>query len=93
MIEQLRRVLPKRADAAGMLEQEQPHTVGEQRRVFPGGGVSVQSQGQQPQHSCFHGADYNYPVGSKVDLVERLLERGVADDPQRAITANRQPGK
>jgi 4-hydroxybutyryl-CoA dehydratase/vinylacetyl-CoA-Delta-isomerase len=35
----------------------------------------------------------NYPVGSKVDLVERLLERGVADDPQRTITANRQPGK
>jgi 4-hydroxybutyryl-CoA dehydratase/vinylacetyl-CoA-Delta-isomerase len=35
----------------------------------------------------------NYPVGSKVELVERLLERGVADDPQRAITRNRQPGK
>ena len=35
----------------------------------------------------------NYPVGSKVELVERLLERGVAHDPQRAITQNRQPGK
>jgi len=35
----------------------------------------------------------NYPVGSKVELVERLLERGVAHDPNRAITANRQPGK
>lgn len=36
----------------------------------------------------------NYPVGSKVELVERLLERGVAaDDPSRAITQNRQPGK
>ncbi len=44
----------------------------------------------------------NYPVGSKVELVERLLERGVAadgspaaapHDPARAITANRQPGK
>ena len=35
----------------------------------------------------------NYPVGSKVELVERLLERGVANDPNRAITANRQPGK
>jgi 4-hydroxybutyryl-CoA dehydratase/vinylacetyl-CoA-Delta-isomerase len=36
----------------------------------------------------------HYPVGSKVDLVERLLDRGVlADDPARAITKNRQPGK
>ena len=35
----------------------------------------------------------NYPVGSKVDLVERLLERGLSDDPQRPITRNRQAGK
>ena len=38
----------------------------------------------------------NYPVGNKVDLVERLLDRGVAGDgvgPARAITQNRQPGK
>ena len=44
----------------------------------------------------------NYPVGSKVELVERILERGInADgsgegvpyDPDRAITKNRQPGK
>ncbi len=40
----------------------------------------------------------NYPVGSKVELVERILERGVAGegvphDPHRAITKNRQPGK
>jgi len=35
----------------------------------------------------------NYPVGSKVELVERLLERGVLHDDQRAITQNRQPGK
>jgi 4-hydroxybutyryl-CoA dehydratase/vinylacetyl-CoA-Delta-isomerase len=44
----------------------------------------------------------NYPVGNKVELVERLLERGVAadgspaaapHDPGRAITRNRQPGK
>ncbi len=34
-----------------------------------------------------------YPVGNKVELVERLLERGVLNDPSRAITANRQPGK
>lgn len=34
----------------------------------------------------------HYPVGSKVDLVERLLERGVSTG-SRAITANRQPGK
>ena len=40
------------------------------------------------------------PIGSKVELVERLLERGVAadgapaaapHDPARAITKNRQP--
>lgn len=44
----------------------------------------------------------NYPLGSKVELVERLLERGVASDgnaaaaphdPSRAITRNRQPGR
>ena len=40
----------------------------------------------------------HYPVGSKVDLVERLLERGVAReglraDPDRAITRSRQPGQ
>lgn len=49
----------------------------------------------------------HYPVGSKVDLVERLLDRGVAAAgadgtegtegapkvPERPITANRQPGK
>ena len=35
----------------------------------------------------------NYPIGSKVELVERILERGVAHDPDRTITKNRQPGK
>jgi 4-hydroxybutyryl-CoA dehydratase/vinylacetyl-CoA-Delta-isomerase len=36
----------------------------------------------------------NYPIGNKVDLVERLLERGVlADDGQRKVTRNRQPGR
>jgi 4-hydroxybutyryl-CoA dehydratase/vinylacetyl-CoA-Delta-isomerase len=35
----------------------------------------------------------NYPVGDKVDLVERLLERNVLAEPGRKITANRQPGK
>jgi 4-hydroxybutyryl-CoA dehydratase/vinylacetyl-CoA-Delta-isomerase len=35
----------------------------------------------------------NYPVGSKVELVERLLERGVLHDENRAITKNRQPGR
>ncbi|SNS10874.1 4-hydroxybutyryl-CoA dehydratase / vinylacetyl-CoA-Delta-isomerase [Noviherbaspirillum humi] len=35
----------------------------------------------------------NYPVGNKVELVERLMERGVVDDPRRPITSNRQPGK
>jgi 4-hydroxybutyryl-CoA dehydratase/vinylacetyl-CoA-Delta-isomerase len=34
-----------------------------------------------------------YPVGSKVELVERLLDRGVLHDESRAITHNRQPGK
>jgi 4-hydroxybutyryl-CoA dehydratase / vinylacetyl-CoA-Delta-isomerase len=35
----------------------------------------------------------NYPVGSKVDLVERLLDRGVLADATRKITRNRQPGR
>ncbi len=34
-----------------------------------------------------------YPVGTKVDLVERLLDRGVLHDETRAITRNRQPGR
>lgn len=35
----------------------------------------------------------HYPVGDKVALVERLLERGVLADTRRPITRNRQPGK
>lgn len=35
----------------------------------------------------------NYPVGNKVDLVERLLDRGVLADATRKITRNRQPGR
>ena len=35
----------------------------------------------------------NYPLGNKVDLVERLLERGVLSEDVRAITRNRQPGR
>jgi 4-hydroxybutyryl-CoA dehydratase/vinylacetyl-CoA-Delta-isomerase len=35
----------------------------------------------------------NYPLGSKVELVERLLDRGVLNDETRAITRNRQPGR
>ena len=35
----------------------------------------------------------NYPLGSKVELVERLLDRGVLHDDSRAITRNRQPGR
>ena len=40
----------------------------------------------------------NYPIGNKVDLVERILERGISNDPERAITKNRnslnrEPGK
>jgi 4-hydroxybutyryl-CoA dehydratase/vinylacetyl-CoA-Delta-isomerase len=36
----------------------------------------------------------HYPLGDKVDLVERLLDRGVlADDPSRRITRNKQPGR
>ena len=36
----------------------------------------------------------NYPVGNKVELVERLLERGALESNDgRAITRNRQPGR
>ena len=35
----------------------------------------------------------HYPVGNKVALVERLLDRGVLHDPTRAITRNTQPGR
>jgi 4-hydroxybutyryl-CoA dehydratase/vinylacetyl-CoA-Delta-isomerase len=35
----------------------------------------------------------HYPVGNKVDLVERLLDRGVLADETRRITRNRQPGR
>ena len=35
----------------------------------------------------------NYPVGNKVELVERLLHRGLLNEPGRPITANKQPGR
>lgn len=35
----------------------------------------------------------NYPVGNKVELVERLLERGVLAEPGRKIASKRQPGR
>jgi len=35
----------------------------------------------------------NYPVGDKVALVERLLDRGVLAQEGRAISRNRQPGR
>jgi 4-hydroxybutyryl-CoA dehydratase/vinylacetyl-CoA-Delta-isomerase len=35
----------------------------------------------------------HYPLGNKVDLVERLLERGILTDQTRTITRNRQPGR
>jgi 4-hydroxybutyryl-CoA dehydratase / vinylacetyl-CoA-Delta-isomerase len=35
----------------------------------------------------------NYPVGNKVELVERLLERGVLAAPESRIAKNRQPGR
>jgi len=35
----------------------------------------------------------HYPVGDKVDLVERLLDRGVLADATRKLTRNRQPGR
>ncbi|GAC1623095.1 MAG: 4-hydroxyphenylacetate 3-hydroxylase family protein [Nevskia sp.] len=35
----------------------------------------------------------HYPIGDKVDLVERLLDRGLVDDPARSITRNRQPAR
>ncbi|MBK8386388.1 MAG: 4-hydroxyphenylacetate 3-hydroxylase [Candidatus Accumulibacter sp.] len=35
----------------------------------------------------------HYPLGNKVELVERLLDRGVLHDDARPITRNRQPGR
>ena len=35
----------------------------------------------------------NYPLGNKVDLVERLLDRELLADQTRSITRNRQPGR
>lgn len=35
----------------------------------------------------------NYPIGNKVELVERLLERGVLAEPGRKIASNRQPAR
>jgi 4-hydroxybutyryl-CoA dehydratase/vinylacetyl-CoA-Delta-isomerase len=34
-----------------------------------------------------------YPIGDKVDLVERLLDREILADATRKITRNRQPGR
>jgi 4-hydroxybutyryl-CoA dehydratase / vinylacetyl-CoA-Delta-isomerase len=35
----------------------------------------------------------HYPLGNKVELVERLLERGILADETRQIVRNRQPGR
>jgi 4-hydroxybutyryl-CoA dehydratase/vinylacetyl-CoA-Delta-isomerase len=35
----------------------------------------------------------HYPLGDKVALVERLLDRGVLAGDDRAIGRNRQPGR
>jgi len=35
----------------------------------------------------------HYPIGNRVDLVERLLDRGILADETRKITRNRQPGR
>jgi 4-hydroxybutyryl-CoA dehydratase/vinylacetyl-CoA-Delta-isomerase len=35
----------------------------------------------------------HYPVGDKVDLVERLLDRGILADETRKLARNRQPGR
>jgi len=35
----------------------------------------------------------HYPIGSKVELVEQLLDRGVLADATRTLTRNRQPGR
>lgn len=35
----------------------------------------------------------NYPLGNKVDLVERLLEHDILGDETRKIARNRQPGR
>ena len=35
----------------------------------------------------------NYPIGNKVELVERLLARGLTTEPVRAIGRNKQSGK
>jgi 4-hydroxybutyryl-CoA dehydratase/vinylacetyl-CoA-Delta-isomerase len=35
----------------------------------------------------------NYALGNRVDLVERLLDRGLLADATRKITRNRQPGR
>lgn len=35
----------------------------------------------------------HYPIGNKVELVERLMDRGVAADENRAVASNRQPGR
>ena len=70
---------------------------------YQGGWYSVISRhGGGSPAAMKHEIYRNYPIGSKVELVERILERGInADgtgegvphDPNRAITKNRQPGK
>ena len=61
---------------------------------YQGGWYSVISlHGGGSPAAMKHEIWRNYPVGNKVELVERLLDRGVLHDETRAITRNRQPGK
>lgn len=61
---------------------------------YQGGWYSVISlHGGGSPAAMKHEIWRNYPLGNKVALVERLLERGVLHDETRTVTRNRQPGR
>jgi 4-hydroxybutyryl-CoA dehydratase/vinylacetyl-CoA-Delta-isomerase len=76
----------KRIEVARLLEDLTASNTGGWYSVISlHGGGSPEAMKQEIMRS--------YPVGSRVDLVERLLERGVLAGEGRSITRNRQPGR
>lgn len=76
----------KRIEVARMMEDlTASNTAGWMSMISMHGGGSPEAM----KREIFR----NYPIGDKVDLVERLLDRGILADPARKITRNRQPGR
>ena len=90
----LSEVLTARSDVPYEQRIEVARLVEDLTASYQGGWYSVISlHGGGSPEAMKHEIYRQYPIGNKVDLVERLLDRGVLADETRKITRNRQPGR